>query len=69
MAGPARILVQLLDGETVVHEYRRATTLHREGGIQRMIEDAMGWMQCYQGQVTNQQWAKDVEHVRETLAP
>ena len=62
----ARILVQLLDGETVVHEYQRATTFHREGGIARMIEEAMGWLQCYQGQVTNEQWLKDTERVRNT---
>lgn len=60
---PARIVVQLLDGETVVHEYRRTTTLHAQGGVQRMVREAMGWMQAYGDQVTNEQWLADVERV------
>jgi hypothetical protein len=64
----ASILVRFMDGDTVVHEYRRSTTLHSEGGIQRMAEQAMGWMQAYACQVTNQQWLKDAERAREHKA-
>ena len=60
----ARIRIQLLDGEAVVHEFNRSTTLHLEGGIQRMCEAAMGWLQAYSGQVTNEQWQKDATRVR-----
>jgi len=68
VTGPARILVQLLDGDTVVHEYRRATTLHAYAGVQKMIEEAMGWLQAYGGQVTNEQWQQDCERMRSRRA-
>lgn len=60
----ASILIRLLDGDTVVHEFRRSTTLHEDGSLVRMLGSAMGWMQAYQGQATNDQWRKDVEHAR-----
>lgn len=68
MDGPARIEVRLLLGDVVVHEFRRSSTMHREDSIKQMLEWAMGWMQAYQGQVSNEQFLKDAERVRNLAA-
>jgi hypothetical protein len=60
----ARIRIQILDGDTVVHEFTRATARPTADGIRKMTEAAMGWMQAWSGQLGEEQWAADVEKAR-----
>jgi hypothetical protein len=62
--GPARIEIKLLEGDVVVHEFTRSTTMHRPDSIKHMLETALGWIQAYQGQVSNEQFLKDAKRVR-----
>lgn len=63
-AGPATILVQLCDGDTVVHEFRRSTAQPTAAGIQRMTEAAIGWLQCWSGQMSDGQWQAEAARAR-----
>jgi CBS domain containing-hemolysin-like protein len=59
----ARIRIQLLDGETVVHEFQRATTLHQHDSLKKLVREALGWMQSYGDQTSIEQWEMDVRRV------
>jgi len=58
--GVARIVIQLSEDEVVVHEFRRATTRHDAASISKMLRSAMGWLQAYGDQVSNEQWEADI---------
>lgn len=64
MSGPARILIQVISGDTVVHEFRRATTQPTTDGLRKMLDTGLGWLQSYGAQVTDDQWQMDVERAR-----
>lgn len=68
MSGPARILVQVFDGDTIVHEFRRATAQPTTAGMQRLAENAQGWLQAWGSQVTGDQWAMEAERARHAQA-
>ena len=61
----ARILVQLTDeNDTLVHEFRRTTTVHSSDSIKRLCQAALGWLQAYGDQSTPDQWAMEIEKVK-----
>lgn len=68
MNGPARIVVQVLDGDVVVHEFRRATSVPTAEGVQRMADAALGWLQCWSGQLSDAQWRADAARARAAQA-
>lgn len=65
VTGPARIVVQVLEGDVVVHEFRRATSVPTAEGVQRMAGAAAGWLQCWAGQLSDGQWQADVTRASE----
>lgn len=69
VAGPARIVIQLLQGDVVVHEFRRATSQPTSENIRKMTETAAGWMQAWSGQLGDEQWRRDVARATEAQAP
>lgn len=60
----ARLVIQLYDGDDLVHEFSRSTTNVPEG-IPLMLGAAMGWMQAYGGAINARQWAADVRRVQQ----
>lgn len=64
----ARLLIQLLDGDTVVHEYSRSTSQPCAESIQKLLGGGMGWMQSYYAAINDQQWQHDVARA-EQLQP
>lgn len=64
----ARLLIQLLDGASVVHEYSRSTSQPSAEAIQKMLASGMGWMQAYQGAINEEQWQHDVARAKELQA-
>ena len=64
MSGPASILIRLMDGDTVVHEFRRSTSQPTTEGVRRLLSSSMGWMQSYEGQVTAEQWKMEADRAR-----
>jgi hypothetical protein len=65
----ASIVVQLRDGDTVVHEFHRATSQPTAVGIRKMTDSAMGWLQAWSGQLSDEQWKVDAERARQAQAP
>lgn len=60
MTGPARLRVQVLQGDLVVHEFSRSTAQPSARGITAMTGSALAWLQCWSGQLSDAQWAADV---------
>lgn len=60
----ARIVVQVLDGDTVVHEYRRATSQPNASNVSKMCTAAMGWLQAWSGVLSEDQWRQEAERAR-----
>jgi hypothetical protein len=63
--GPARLVIQVRQGELVVHEFVRSTAQPSAVGIVRMLDAAMGWLQTYAAAVNDAQWANDVVRAAE----
>lgn len=62
--GVARLLIQVLDDDLVVHEFRRSTSQPTGSGVHKMLGQALGWMQAYQGAVNDEQWIMDVNKAK-----
>jgi hypothetical protein len=60
VSGPARLRVQILRENLVVHEFTRSTSQPTADGVARMLGAALGWMQAYQGALNEGQWQADV---------
>ena len=53
------ITVVVRDGDTVVHEFRRF------GDVKRAAGEAMGWLQAWKDQVSEEQFRNDVVRARD----
>jgi hypothetical protein len=60
VSGPARLRVQILRENLVVHEFTRSTSQPTAEGVRRMLGAGLGWMQAYQGALNEDQWRADV---------
>jgi hypothetical protein len=65
VSGPARLRVQILRENLVVHEFTRSTSQPTADGVRKMLGAALGWMQAYQGALNEGQWQADVERARD----
>jgi hypothetical protein len=68
VSGPARLVVQVLQGDLVVHEFSRSTAQPTAAGIRRMSDAALGWLQCWSGQLADNQWVADVQRAEAAQA-
>jgi hypothetical protein len=68
VSGPARLRVQILRENLVVHEFTRSTSQPTADGVRRMLGAGLGWMQAYQGALNEGQWQADVARARDAQA-
>ena len=60
---PASIEIRVKLGDVVVHEFRRASTLHNEKSLGQMFNHGLGWLQAYSGQATARQLLMEARRV------
>jgi hypothetical protein len=65
VSGPAKLRVQFLVGDTVVHEFVRTTAQPTAFGVRKMTWAAMSWLQAWGGQLADDQLLADVQKARE----
>lgn len=63
------IRVEILEGDLVVKSFRTTASGANPGarGVEKVIEEAMGWLQLYQSAVNQPQWENDVHLARTPL--
>lgn len=66
MTGPARLVVQVWHGDVIAHEFSRSTSQPTAAGVQTMCNAALGWLQAWSGQLSEDRWQADVVRARQT---